>query len=162
MAHDFSILADLHQIALETKQYRFGADALRTAFDWHLETFSGPEDSRSGETNTMTLKDVINLSDLLLQLDELEEAVVIIRRGQRWLQGRKSQRHWDLLEDDREYDSGGVVREGDKAVEDDDEVETYPLDVNLRQRLALVRLKLGHDVEARVSRSEYQYMKYIC
>jgi general transcription factor 3C polypeptide 3 (transcription factor C subunit 4) len=143
-------LADLHPIVLATKKYRFGADALRTAFDWHTETFFGPNDTASPENNTMTLENVINLADLLLQLDELEEAVVVIRRGQRWLQGRNNERQWDVQEDDREFDPEGLVREGEGG-EEEEGVAIHPLDVNLRQRLALVRLRLGHDIEANVS-----------
>jgi general transcription factor 3C polypeptide 3 (transcription factor C subunit 4) len=133
---------------METKQYRFGADALRKAFDWHIQHFTGPDDDSSPEPNTMTMENVINLTDLQIQLDELEEAIVIIRRGQRWLQGRRNEKQWDVVEDDREYDTPNVIR-GDKTV--DDEGEIRPLDINLRQRLAMIRLKLGDDDEAKVS-----------
>lgn len=105
----------------------------------------------SPEPNTMTLENVINLSDLLIKLDELEEVVVVIRRGQRWLQGRRDQKQYDLMEDDREYDGPLVTRVEKGKEKEDEERERHPLDISLRHRLALVRLKLGMDDEAKVS-----------
>jgi len=54
------------------------------------------------------------------------------------LQGRGDQKYWDTFEDDREY-----------AV--DTEEGGNELDIGLRHRLALLRLRLGNDEEAFVS-----------
>jgi general transcription factor 3C polypeptide 3 (transcription factor C subunit 4) len=84
---------------------------------------------------------------MLLALDDLEEALVVIRRGQRWLQGRRDQRSWDAFEDDREYDPPGFSREEEEG---EAEFESHPLEIPLRNRLALLRLRLGNDEEASV------------
>lgn len=124
------------------------AGAFRTAFDWHVAR-CGPEDPSS----TMTLAHIISLVDDLIELEQLEEAVNIIRRGQRWLQGRREQTKWDAMDDDREYDPPDVSRVGDDEA---DELQTeehdagYALETPLRHRLAVLRLRLGDDSEAEV------------
>jgi general transcription factor 3C polypeptide 3 (transcription factor C subunit 4) len=93
---------------------------------------------------------------MLLASDDLEEALVVIRRGQRWLQGRREQRSWDANEDDREYDPEGLDR-GEQT----EQAESYPLEIPLRHRLALVRLRLGDDDEALVSPSVSSGIRYL-
>ena len=85
----------------------------------------------------MSLEHVIALVDILTTVEKLEEAVEVVRKGQRWLQGRVEQKYWDTFEDDREY-----APEGE---------EGHELDIGLRHRLALLRLRLGNDEEAFVS-----------
>jgi general transcription factor 3C polypeptide 3 (transcription factor C subunit 4) len=89
----------------------------------------------------MSLEHVLALVDMLLNIEKLEEGVEVIRRGQRWLQGRGDQKYWDTFDDDREY-----------APDSSEAEEAFELDVNLRHRLALLRLRLGHDDDAFVSR----------
>lgn len=128
--------------------YTSAAQILRRAFDFHLRHFLSPSDQSGTEPNTLRLEHVIALADMLLQSDKLEEALTIVKRGQRWVQGRKEQKEWDRYDDDREYDPPGVVRDGNEK--EDDESEGFKLDVNLRHRLALIRLRLGDDDEAMV------------
>lgn len=107
----------------------------------------------------MQLEHVVALVDLLILHDELEEAVVIVRRGQRWLQDRKAQRQWDALEDDREYDPPGLQREiGEAGMEAN---EGFALDINLRHRLGLIRLKLGNDDEAMVGLTSRAFVGFL-
>lgn len=86
----------------------------------------------------MGLEHIVPLVDMLIQTEKLEEGVDVVRRGQRWLQGRMEERHWDVLDDDREY---APVDEG----EGEGEGEGNELEVTLRLRLALLRLSLGQD-----------------
>lgn len=137
---------DFQPLLLEVKQSAFASQIFRSAFDYHIERFSSPEDQRPDEPNTLALEHVVILADMLLASDDLEEALVVIRRGQRWLQGRREQRSWDANEDDREYDPEGLDR-GEQT----EQAESYPLEIPLRHRLALVRLRLGDDEEALVS-----------
>ena len=138
-ANNFQLLQDFHPLIIETKQYAFGSSAYRTAFDYHLETYPHPPtDEEDDEGNTMELEHVVSLVDILNITEKLEEAVEVVRRGQRWLQGRAEQRYWDTFEDDREYAVDG--EEGGNE-----------LDIGLRHRLALLRLRLGNDEEAFVS-----------
>ncbi len=133
---------------IASKQSDVIMTVLRAAFDFHIDRFNGPNDSSPAEANTLRLEHVTILTDLLLQQDKLEEALVVIKRGQRWVQGRKEQKSWDNMDDDREYDPPGTARDG--GGEDTEGSEGFALDTNLRERLALARLRLGDDEEAMV------------
>lgn len=148
-ARDMNILAEFQPLFTTGSQLNFFISAYRKAFDWHLSQFDGPDDARQTTTNTMHLEHVVQLADLTLQTDNLEDAVVVIRKGQRWLQGRTEQNQWDAFKDDREYDPPGTVR-GGITQEEGDELERHDLETNLRHRLALARLRLGDDDEALV------------
>lgn len=141
------MLQEFYPLIQETRQYNFGAQAYRNAFDYHLETYAGPfdpdaddEGDEEGEGNTMELQHILCLVDMLSSIEKLEEGVDVVRRGMRWLQGRTEQKYWDTFDDDREYST-------DPKIE-----EAYELDVTLRHRLALLRLRLGNDADAFVSR----------
>jgi general transcription factor 3C polypeptide 3 (transcription factor C subunit 4) len=131
-------------------QQSLAASTLREAFDYHIERFNGEGENPKDEPNTMHLGNIVALTDLLLQLDKLEEGLVVVKRGQRWLQGRRDQRSWDSIDDDREYDPQGSAREAEG--EDMEGFEGFALDTALRHRLALIRLRLGDDDEAMVRR----------
>jgi general transcription factor 3C polypeptide 3 (transcription factor C subunit 4) len=147
--NNFTLLHEFYPLIIQTNQLAFGQSAYRNAFDYHYETFAGPShlsddrdendasDDEEDEGNTMALEHVMALVDILTLTEKLEEAVEIVRKGQRWLQGRVEQKYWDTFEDDREY-----ALEGE---------EGHDLDIGLRHRLALLRLRLGNDEEAFVS-----------
>ena len=103
----------------------------------------------------MRAEHILQLVDDLEIIGQLEEAVVVIRRGQRWLQDRQNDRKWDALEDDREFDPPHVTRNeaGDwvPTESEEDGAERYALEIPLRHRLAVIRLRLGDDEEAGVS-----------
>jgi general transcription factor 3C polypeptide 3 (transcription factor C subunit 4) len=132
----------------DSRQLGFAAQVLRTAFDFHTQ--SPPESS------SMKLQDIVSLVDCALQLDHLEEALLVIRRGQRWLQGRMEQKSWDSFEDDREYDPPGFSRDGNE-----ESLGSFPMDVNLRHRLALTRVRLGNDVEAGIHIEEILHLEVL-
>ena len=146
--YDLELIMEFHPLMLSTKQSVYAANIIREAFDFHLNHFSGPSQQGQKLQNTLRLEHIVLLVDLLLQFDKLEEAVVVIRRGQRWLQGRIMQTSWDSIDDDREYDPPGVSRY--KEGQPEEEFEGFALDPNLRHRLALTRLRLGDDNEATV------------
>lgn len=147
--NNFTLLHEFYPLIIQANQLAFGQSAYRNAFDYHYETFAGPthlnddrdedqeSDGEEDEGNTMSLEHVIALVDILTTVEKLEEAVEVVRKGQRWLQGRVEQKYWDTFEDDREY-----APEGE---------EGHELDIGLRHRLALLRLRLGNDEEAFVS-----------
>ena len=205
-AHDFTLLMEYHEMFKSTKpQMKNGIIAFRTAWQWHLDTFNGPRDAgpminpnadideeqqgQDGDdeneealvprySNTMSLEHLIAFVDLLLEQDQLEEAVDVIKKGQRWMQGRIRAEPGDWAgteaEDDREYDPQDHVRpdaaeriakakkaakrkavkNGDmeeESEEADERPKRFPLVAVLRYRLALIRLRLGHTEEAEVS-----------
>ncbi|WWD21507.1 hypothetical protein CI109_105993 [Kwoniella shandongensis] len=154
LTRDFNFIMDYYPIMIETHQRPFVTKIQREAFDFHIDAFdSSNDDRRRRDPNTMNLDRVIELADGLLLLDDLDQALEVIRRGQRWLQGRKTQKKWDTYEDDREYDPPGTQRQSADGKETE-ESEGFPLDISLRQRLALVRIKLGDDDEAVIHISE--------
>lgn len=143
--HDFTFLSTFHQSIHSAKQVRLAASAFRTAFDWHLtRTNPGNPDC------SMNLQHIIQLVDDLIALEQLEEAVMIIRRGQRWLQGRKAEVKWDTFDDDREYYPLGYVQGEAEEQEGEAEHEGFPLETPFRHRLAKLRLRMGDDDEAMV------------
>jgi general transcription factor 3C polypeptide 3 (transcription factor C subunit 4) len=150
-AHNFTLLHEFYPLILETNQLAFGASAYRSAFDYHISIYPGPlsleqEEEDDDEGNTMQLEHIMSLVDVLSMTEKLEEALEVIRKGQRWLQGRVEQGYWDTFEDDREYAPDGEGEEGKEGNE---------LDIGLRLRLALLRLRLGNDEEAFVSVSTF-------
>lgn len=91
------------------------------------------------------------LADLYATTHQYESSIHAVRKGARWFQGRRNQRWWDACEDDREYappppvaegsGSGGGHYQGGMVAPGG-----YPLDLNLRHRLAVARIQMG-DVE---------------
>lgn len=149
IGHDFNLLNDFLPLLSESPHYIHGAQIYRDAFDWHVEHFDGPADvhARPDGVNTMDLEHIIRLIDLTNKCEQLEEALLVLRRGQRWLQGRKEQRQFDAFDDDREYDP----EEHSRGEEEGQELARFPLEIDLRHRLALIRTRMGDDDEADVS-----------
>lgn len=147
MAHSFDLLMDLHPLIVETKQFAFGADTFRTSFDWHLTNFAGPDDYPPNMAIRMTVENIAVTADLCYSIDDLEGVVQVVHQGQRWLQGRSSEKHWDQFEDDREYHPPDLHKDEEDEMEG---LEGFLLDPSLRHRLALARLTLGQHEEALV------------
>jgi general transcription factor 3C polypeptide 3 (transcription factor C subunit 4) len=105
----------------------------------------------------MTEEHILELVDDLEAIGQLEEAVQVLRRGQRWLQGRQDQAEWDEVDEDREYNPAAASKNEDGTEEPatDDAEESLPggnpMEPTFRHRLAVLRLKLGDDEEAMVS-----------
>ncbi|KAG6331587.1 hypothetical protein ID866_7502 [Astraeus odoratus] len=140
---DFNLCASLYQDALE---HNHVIHPLGHAIDLSLSAEGVP-------VPAFGLIEILVLADLYNTMNQYERAVDTIRRGWRWLQGRATQKFWDVCEDDREYDvppeEGGVglVRPGDV------QPGYYPLDINARHRLAISRLKMGDLEEGKMHAS---------
>jgi general transcription factor 3C polypeptide 3 (transcription factor C subunit 4) len=163
-----NILAELPPLFASCNAIQEGAQIFEAAMEHHIRTFpDGPSAaSQQGASSTTTQNNmgvdfIITLADFKILLLEYEDVINIIRRGQRWLGGRSREVYWDMEVDDREFDPPGTVRrthrqtgapELDNAPEGQEQAsEGYEMDVNLRHRLAIARLKLGHDYDAKVS-----------
>jgi general transcription factor 3C polypeptide 3 (transcription factor C subunit 4) len=145
-AYNFALIAEFLPLLQSTAAIQtYASEILLTAFNYHLAKIP----SSSSLESTLTLEHVITLTDLLLRLDDLEEALAVVRRGQRWLQGRGDQRSWDGFDDDREYHPPGFSKEDDEGGIED--FEGFGMEVDLRHRLALIRLRMGNDDDATVS-----------
>ena len=90
------------------------------------------------------------LADFCHEIGEYEKAILVVRNGMRWLQGRLEQRFWDGVLDDREYDAPGMPR-----VETTGGPVGFPLSLNLRQRLAVSRIKIGDLDEGKVRQPDW-------
>lgn len=88
---------------------------------------------------------IVILFDLLFATGKYAQALAETKKAVRWLQGRHDDVRWAKKDNDSEFDVAGYKR-GPHA----EPAPGYPLDINVRQRLGLVRLKLNHVDEARV------------
>ncbi|KAH7103837.1 TPR-like protein [Auriculariales sp. MPI-PUGE-AT-0066] len=85
------------------------------------------------------------LADFCNEIGDFDKSIHIVRSGTRWLQGRLEQRFWDGMLDDHEFDGPGMARfeaAGPGA-------PFNHLSLNLRQRLAVSRIRLGETDEGR-------------
>ncbi|OCF58798.1 hypothetical protein L486_03288 [Kwoniella mangroviensis CBS 10435] len=159
-ARHFDVIMEFHQVMIDMNQRPFVVQVMREAFDWHIKTFdAGPGSAPLVSElipNTMTIERVIDLVDDFMILDDLDQALEVVRKGQRWLQGRKGQKNWDNYDkEDREYDPPQTPRYNPETKEMEDN-EGFELDVQLRHRLALIRLRLGDHEEAMIHVNEIQ------
>ncbi|KAF8332446.1 hypothetical protein F5887DRAFT_996848 [Amanita rubescens] len=150
---DMAVLTSLRPILIEISDLPTCTILFQQAFD-HYQTMypsgrlidmsSTPASDIPG--GGFTLLEILVLADLYNTQGEYEKAIVSIRKGCRWLQGRADQRYWDLCGDDREYDgeeiplgTRSIMGEGVAGVEQGH----YLLDINARHRLAVGRIKMG-------------------
>ena len=77
---------------------------------------------------------------------DYEQAAIVIKQSERWFQSRMKQTFWNKMEDDSEYDPPGAVRSNDDEITEDR--EGYDLEIPMRARLAVIRLKLGQEEDA--------------
>lgn len=137
------VLEQLRVIFLELDQVPRALTLYQEAFEFCKQTLpDGPENGGAD----FGMFQLIALADIYNNTGEYESAIKTIRQGARWLAGRLADSAmWDGLQDDREYDLPEHTRS------DGDRSKHYPLDINLRERLAVSRLRLGHLEEAGVS-----------
>ncbi|GJF00510.1 TPR-like protein [Phanerochaete sordida] len=157
--HDLTILAELRPILIELGDLELCAQLFEDAFAHYHATHPGgavpPAAARTGPDGVAAgfgLMEVLVLADLYNILGRHEQAIATIRRGCRWLQGRASQKFWDSVEDDREWDEpAGPAGESARAVPQGEvQPGMYPLDVNARHRLAVARIKMGDFAEGKM------------
>ncbi|KAI0696177.1 TPR-like protein [Cytidiella melzeri] len=158
--NDLSVLAELRPILIELSDLDQCASLFQEAFDHYQATFpSGQvpqvEPSAGGNPVGFDMMEILVLSDLYNTTGKYERAVETVRRGCRWLQGRASQKFWDAIEDDREWDlPTGPNGESSRIVADGEiQPGMYNLDVNARHRLAIARIRLGDVAEGKMHAS---------
>ncbi|KAJ9118638.1 hypothetical protein QFC22_003858 [Naganishia vaughanmartiniae] len=169
--HDMNILAEMPPLFASANAIQEGAQLFEAAMDYHIRTFpdgpsaeTQPRQTTNTTTNSMTLDFIISLADFKILLHEYEDVINIIRKGQRWLSGRSREIYWDMEVDDREFDPPGTTRQSHSHPDvrglpgGADGQETisggYEMDINLRHRLAIARLKLGNDYDANIHIAE--------
>ncbi|KDQ49967.1 hypothetical protein JAAARDRAFT_42458 [Jaapia argillacea MUCL 33604] len=143
--NDLNVLSELRPILIELSDLSTCATLFQSAFDHYQSAYPIPSPDAPtpfGLMEVLVLADLYNTTTLA----RYEQAVEVIRKGCRWLQGRLEQKVWDYVEDDREYD----VPEMEREREGDVSPGMYPLDVNARHRLAVARIKMGDFEEGRM------------
>ncbi|KIM61704.1 hypothetical protein SCLCIDRAFT_1215803 [Scleroderma citrinum Foug A] len=147
--HDNTVLTELRPVLIELSDLSLCTSLYQEAFD-HNQVIRPLGQALDPSLDTVGTPaagfgfiEVLVLADLYNTVNQYEHAVDTIRRGCRWLQGRASQKFWDVCQDDREYDippeEGGAVRQR----YDDLQPGFYVLDINARHRLAISRIKMG-------------------
>ena len=152
------MLTELRPILVELDDLELCGTLFEEAFTYYYSAFptgqvpTTSSDSLYGGAG-FGLMEILVLADLHNILGRHQKAVETIRRGCRWLQGRASQKFWDAIEDDREWDPPvGPNGQSARAVpEGEVQPGMYILDVNARNRLAIARIKLGDIAEGKVS-----------
>ena len=130
---------------------------LENATNLYKETFT------KFMANPKDYKDALNWSDLdsyiaiCQQLDQHEDAIKDLKLVSRWLLGRDSEDFWnDVAHDDREWDADTARRAEVPAFTPDNfPLSTYGdrLPLELRTKMGVSRLELGHHEEALVRSS---------
>jgi general transcription factor 3C polypeptide 3 (transcription factor C subunit 4) len=148
------VLGELRPVLIELSDLPTCATLYQNAFDYYQAAYpkghatdreTGAEIPGAG----FGLMEILVLTDLYNTLHEYDRAMVTIRRGCRWLQGRSEQRYWDVCDDDREYD---VIPNGRDMSGRDGEVQPgmFPLELNARHRLAIARIRIWALEEGKV------------
>ncbi|KAG6843906.1 hypothetical protein H0H87_011895, partial [Tephrocybe sp. NHM501043] len=153
--HDLTVLAELRPILIELSELSTCASLFQGAFTHYQQTYpSGRGMDLASNTEIpgggFGLMEVLVLADLYNTLGEYEKAVGVIRRGTRWLQGRREQVYWDGCEDDREFDLPETSPRLGVGEEGSVEPGRYPMDINARHRLAVARIKMGEIEEGKL------------
>ncbi len=145
--HDLSVLKVIPPLLSATNNVNEGARLYEAAFE-HYTRRPYRDDGASTSYTSWDMDLLISLADFMLLTYDFEGVIGVVKRGQRWFQGRGREAHWDLIPDDREYDPAGTERVNDAPHLGHG--EGYQLDLILRHRLAVARLKLAHDEDAMV------------
>ena len=108
------------------------------------------------EVPDFSWSDINIYAELYGYVGQPEKGVTAIKSLSRWLLGRKDDTMWDDFEDDdREWDADDFPRriKSDGYIPDEWPQDSYgmSLPLELRIKLGLFRLKLGHEAEALVS-----------
>ena len=153
--HDITVLTELRPILIELADFALCATLYQSAFVYNqtsnpLGHALDPSISAQNEQARFGFIELLVLADLYNTINEYERAIETIRKGCRWLQGRTTQKFWDVCEDDREYDLPG--QDGAESVHRAGDVQPgyYPLDINARHRLAVARIKMSDTDEGKV------------
>jgi general transcription factor 3C polypeptide 3 (transcription factor C subunit 4) len=170
--HNVTVIDELLPLLSRLRDWKKGIEILQHAFDYFRSKYphgppSTPVLDRDVDPTLQALSHqnqndleapfrdvhVAALADYYLLLQFYERAILAIRNGARWLQGRRMEIQWEGLPDDREFDLDPGMRQDDSLLSGGVGVQSgmHPLDVNMRHRLARARIMMGDHDEGRVS-----------
>jgi general transcription factor 3C polypeptide 3 (transcription factor C subunit 4) len=128
---------------------------IENAKELYKETFAHFRSHESESEQTVTWNDVNAYITLYEYLGEYAVAITELKSLSRWLLGRESDDFWDeIIDDDREWDADHLRRvEVPGFSADRFPLSTYGngLPLELRVKMGLCRLNMGHHEEALVS-----------
>jgi len=168
--HNVTVIDELLPLLSRLRDWKTGIEILQNAFDYFRTKYPhGPPSaplrdrdvdwalqalSQSQDDVEAPFRDVhiVALADYYLHLHYYDKAILTIRNGARWLQGRRMEIHWEGLPDDREFNLDPGLRKGDGLLSGGPGAGSgmHPLDVNMRHRLARARIKMGDHDEGKV------------
>ncbi|KAF8319099.1 TPR-like protein [Clavulina sp. PMI_390] len=139
---NLEVLEQLRIIFIDLNEHRRAQTIFEEAFSYCKRTSPlGP--SKEKGALDFGVGQIVALVDFHNNAGDYDAAVKVARQGARWLDGRLAESdRWDPIRDDREFDVEDLPREGYKPL------AYYPIDMNLRQRLAISRLRKGDIDEA--------------
>jgi len=174
--HNMTVIDELLPLLSRLRDWKKGVEILQNAFDYFHTTYphgpptapmldrdvdpalqprphQGQDPNRDRVEAPFRDVHIVALADYCLLLQYYDKAILAIRNGARWLQGRRMELRWEGMPDDREYDLDPSVRKGDRLLSGGPGTRSgmQPLDVNMRHRLARARIKMGDHDEGRVS-----------
>lgn len=154
LPHDARALRHLAEIYIDL-------DDVQKAVDHYARSVEHFMSSDPGETPEFSWSDVNIYAELYSYLGQHEKGIRAIKSLARWLLGRRLETMWDDFdEDDREWDAEDSPRriKADGYIPKKWPQDTYGfgLPLELRVKLGLFRLKMGHDEEALVSVENYE------
>jgi general transcription factor 3C polypeptide 3 (transcription factor C subunit 4) len=175
--HNMTVIDELLPLLSRLRDWNKGTEILQNAFDYFrskyphwpppapvldrnvdpaLQTLSSQTQTQTQTGAEAPFRDVhiVALADYCLLLQFYEKAILAVRNGARWLQGRRMEMQWEGLPDDREFDLDPGIRKGDGLLLSGGpgvQSGMHPLDVNMRHRLARARIMMGDHDEGRVS-----------
>jgi general transcription factor 3C polypeptide 3 (transcription factor C subunit 4) len=152
--HDLEIIRSLASAYIDN-------DDFKSANEVYKEVFAYLRCPPDEDEQTVTWNDVNAYITLYEYLEEYATALVELKSLSRWLLGRENEGFWDeITSDDREWDSDNSRRVDIPSFD----ASRFPLSaygdglpLELRARMGMCRLSLGHNEEALVSSSAQMF-----
>ncbi|EEB06773.1 transcription factor tfiiic complex subunit sfc4 [Schizosaccharomyces japonicus yFS275] len=143
LPHDSSVLHHLAEIYIELKEPREAIKLYEAAWNHFYRYPSPPVGQGVFDWSSLNA-----YAGLLYSDEQWHELIVLIKRGARWLRGRKTETHWDEIDDDREWDLDEKRRKFPSSNLYEQPENAFVLPFNLRAKLGIARLKIGDLAEA--------------
>lgn len=147
--YDMAVLKNLAEAAFDTKNARKWVEKAKGFYEVAIAHVRAGGRLLKGEFD---LSAVVIYVEMCAFLEKYSDAALVLRSLTRMLAGRQDETFWDLhVDDDREWDRDeDRKREVAEYVPGRHDAATYgpALPLELRTKLAIYRLKLGHEEEA--------------
>lgn len=145
---DLDIVRKLAETCVDNKYSGTSVSSAITAYRRFFD--STTVNSNTGDLSELWY-DIGIYVDLLSSADECDRAIHEMKSLARWMAGRGREEYWNELEDDREWDTENDRRAHVPSFTRKElHNQSHSLPIDLRARLAILRLRLSHFDEAKV------------